>query len=72
MQKLCEIVKLLHSILQSLKSIGDWNSMRRVLLFHNNNDDNNNNNNNNNNKNDNDNNNTAIIIVISVGEKLGN
>ena len=52
MQKLCEIIKLLHSILKSLKSIGDQNSMRRVLLFHNNNnnnDDNSNNNNNNNN-----------------------
>ena len=49
MQKLCEIIKLLHSILKSLKSIGDQNSMRRVLLFHNNNNDDNSNNNNNNN-----------------------
>ena len=49
MQKLCEIIKLLHSNLKSLKSIGDQNSMRRVLLFHNNNNDDNSNNNNNNN-----------------------
>ena len=32
MQKLCEIIKLLHSILKSLKSIGDWNSMRGIFI----------------------------------------
>ena len=32
MQKLCEIVKLLHSVLKSLKSIGDWNSMKGIII----------------------------------------
>ena len=65
MQKLCEIIKLLHSILKSLKSIGDRNSMRRVSLFHNNNnnDDNSNNNSNNNNNN---NNNMIIKEMIMI------
>ena len=31
MQKVCEIVKFLHSILKSLKSIGDWNSMKSII-----------------------------------------
>ena len=32
MQKLCEIIKLLHSILMSLKSIGDCNSMKGIVI----------------------------------------
>ena len=32
MEKICEIVKLLHSILKSLKSIGDWNSMKGIII----------------------------------------
>ena len=32
MEKICEIVKLLHSILKSLKSTGDWNSMRGIFI----------------------------------------
>ena len=57
MQKLCEIVKLLHSIFIHsslyLKSIGDWNSMKGIIIqglvqdYYNNNSNNNNNNNNN-------------------------
>ena len=32
MQKLCELIKLLHSILKSLKSIGDWDSMKGIII----------------------------------------
>ena len=32
MQKLCEIIKPLHSILKSLKSIGDWNSIKGIII----------------------------------------
>ena len=32
MQKLCEIIKFLHSILKPLKSIGDWDSMKGIII----------------------------------------
>ena len=32
MQKFSEIVKLLHWILKSLESIGDWNSMKDIII----------------------------------------